>query len=169
MIPRGIQAWQKNEKVEMTSPGSKNPYKVTYHDGQEKWTDDKPGDGRGGRQENRKEVRKQGRPSVKDAKGTLDAAVKKYVSGDADKGALTAAVDNVIVHLGREMARTTIRAYLKERSGEGKTKEAHDAIRERMLAKLKYKEATMNRVAAIAERVASYEGLSGNRRERVGM
>lgn len=157
MIPRGILAWQKNKKVEMTSPGSKNPYKVTYHDGQEKWTDDKPGDGRGGRREKRKENRKQQRPSVKDAKGTLSAAVKKYVSGDADKGSLSAAVDNVIVHLGREMARTTIRAYLKENGGgAGKIKEAHDAIRERMLAKLKYKEATMNRVAAIAERVASF-------------
>lgn len=154
MTPRGILAWRKNKKVERTSPSSKNHFKVTYWDGQEKWTDDYPGDGRPGRRQERLEKRKRSRPSVKDAKETLGRAVKKYIGGGEKKG-LEDAVDNVIVHLGREMARTTIRAYLKDEKVEedGKVKEAQGVIKDRMLAKLRNKTAMENQESRVAEMV----------------
>lgn len=155
MIPRGIQAWSKNKKVERTAPGSKNHYKVTYWDGQEKWTDQYPGAGKPGKREQKLENKKQGRPSVQDAKGTLAAAVKKYVSG-GEKGILENAVDNVIVHLGREMAKETIRKYLKENKTDedGKVKEAQGVIRDRMTDKLRGKKVMNGRIDKIASRVA---------------
>jgi hypothetical protein len=101
------------------------------------------------------EKRKKSRPSVKDAKETLGSAVKKYVGGGEKKG-LEDAVDNVIVHLGREMARTTIRSYLKDEKVEedGKLKEAHGVLKDRMLAKLRNKTAMGNRIDKIAMKVA---------------
>ena len=148
-------AWSKNKKVERTAPGSKNHYKVTYLDGQEKWTDQYPGAGQPGKREQKLEKKKQGRPSVQDAKGTLAAAVKKYVGG-GEKGSLVSAVDNVIVHLGREMAKETIRKYLKENKTDedGKLKEAHGVIRDRMTDKLRDKKAMSDRIDKIASRVA---------------
>lgn len=155
MIPRGILSWQKNKKVEMTSPGSKNHYKVTYHDGQQKWTDDKPGDGKPGRREERLKERKQSRPSIKDAKKTLGNAVKKYVDGGDEKG-LVNAVDGVIVHVGREVARETVRGYIDEhKDADGKEKEAQGILRKRLLEKTRKKEAMDNRIEKMARSVVA--------------
>lgn len=152
-------AWQKNQKVERTSPGSKNPYKVTYHDGQEKWTDDLPGDGKGGPREKRKQEHKQNRPSIQDGKDKLTAAKKRFVDGKADEGNVRNTVDDVIVHLGREVAREAIRKWLKEQSegSDGKAKEAEKIIRERMIEKLRKKEAMDNRVEKMAALVVASE------------
>ena len=35
------------KKVERTKPGSRNDWRITYNSGSQKWTDDKPGDGKG--------------------------------------------------------------------------------------------------------------------------
>jgi len=93
-----VTSWQKNKKVERTSPGSKNPYKVTYHDGQEKWTDDLPGDGSGGRREQWKQEHKQSRPSIKEDNAKLTAAKSRYVKGETDEAGLREVVNGVIVH-----------------------------------------------------------------------
>lgn len=137
---RIVFAWQKNKKVERTAPGSKNKYKITYLDGQEKWTSDYPGDGRGSNRDKRLSERKQSRPSIKDATEKLGSAVKAYVDG-GDKAAVVAAVDATIVHLGREVARETIGKFLKGEA-EGKAKEAHGIMRERVNEKLRKKQAS---------------------------
>ena len=137
---RIVFAWQKNKKVERTAPGSKNKYKITYLDGQEKWTSDYPGDGRGSNRDKRLNERKQSRPSIKDATEKLGSAVKAFVDGGEAAG-LNAAVDATIVHLGREVARETIGKFLKGEA-EGKTKEAHGIMRERVNEKLRKKQAS---------------------------
>lgn len=143
------ESWQKNEKVERTSPESKNHWKITYHDGQEKWTDDYPGDGKGGERQKRLQERKQSRPSIQDAKETLDTAVKKYVKGDSTEKELAGVVDDVVVHVGREVARETIRGYIKDHKdrADEKTKEAHKILNDRQVAKLRKKEAMINQIA----------------------
>lgn len=162
-----IKSWSKNEKVERTSPGSRNHFKITYWDGQEKWTDDYPGDGRGGLHEKRLRERNQSRPSVQDAKATLDRAVKRYIRGDLDRFGLERSVDDVIVHVGRETARQVIRRYLKEHK-EGideKTKEAHEVIQNRQIDKLRNKKAMIDRIASISGRILDSQlatGLTGS-------
>ena len=149
-------AWQKNKKVERTSPGSKNPYKITYHDGQQKWTDDYPGDGKGGRRDKRKEELKQRKPSMKSDRDNLDGALKKFVDGEWDAGNLNKAVDNVIVHLGREDARETIGKWLKAKGDmDGKAAEGLEVIRKRKIDVLRKKEAMSNRIDRIAKKVAT--------------
>ena len=149
-----ILAWQKNKKVERTSPGSKNPYKVTYHDGQQKWTDDLPGDGKGGRREHRKEERKQNRPSIKDDRVKLDGALKSFVDGNSDEGSLSKAVDDVIVHLGREVARETLGKWISSKGDvDGKAKEGLEVIRKRKIDVLRKKEAMSNRIDRIAKKL----------------
>ena len=151
-----ILSWQKNKKVERTEPGSKNPFKVTFYDGQQKWTDDYPGDGRGGRREHRKEERNQRRPSVKREKVNLDGALKKFVDGEWDAGNLNKAVDNMIVHLGREDARETIGKWLKAKGDmDGKAAEGLDVIRKRKIDVLRKKEAMSNRIDRISDKVAT--------------
>ena len=151
-----ILSWQKNKKVERTEPGSKNPFKVTFYDGQQKWTDDYPGDGRGGRREHRKEERKQRRPSVKREKVNLDGALKKFVDGEWDAGNLGQAVRDVTVHLGREDARETIGRWLKSKGEmDGKAKEGLEIIRKNKVDTLRKKEAMSNRIDRIAKKVAT--------------
>jgi len=137
---RIVFAWQKNKKVERTAPGSKNKYKITYLDGQEKWTSDYPGDGRGSNRDKRLNERKQSRPSIKDATEKLGSAVKAFVDG-GDAAGLNAAVDATIVHLGREVARETIGKVLQGEA-EGKATEAHGIMRERVNEKLRKKQAS---------------------------
>ena len=146
-----IQAWSKHQKVERTSPGSKNPYKITFHDGTQKWTDDYPGDGKGGRREHRKEERKQRRPSVKDDRVKLDSYLKRFVDGELDAAGLSKVVDDIVVHLDRELARETIGKWLKAQpEGEGKVKEGLEIIRQRKIDKLRDKKAMSDRVDRIA-------------------
>jgi hypothetical protein len=153
-----LTSWQKNTKVERTSPGSKNKYKVTYWDGQEKWTSDYPGDGRGDRREKRLQERKQSRPSIKDAKEKLDAAVKKY-EGGGDLSGAASVVDSVVVLLGREGARQTIRGWVKEKSSmTGKGKEMVDAIQQKSVDKLRDKKARLENIAKrVVMRMAGIE------------
>ena len=148
------EAWSKHKKVERTAPWAKNPYKVTYHDGTEKWTDDYPGDGKGGKREDRKEERKQNRPSIQDARDKLDSELKKYVDGGLDGKALAGVVDDTIVHLGREVSRETLGKWIESKGEvEGKVKEGIEIIRQRKIEVLRKKEAMENRIERIASRV----------------
>ena len=135
---RIVLSWQKNKSVETTAPGSKNKYKITYLDGQQKWTDDRPGDGEGGRREKMLQEKKQSRPSIKDAKVKLEIAYSSYVSGKHDEAALKQVVDDVIVKVGREVAREVIGDFVKNKGEvDGKAKEALGIIRSRKMERLR--------------------------------
>lgn len=151
-----ITAWHKNQKVEMTKPGSKNHYKVTYWNGTEKWTDQYPGSGQKSRREERLKEKQQSRPSIQSAKERLNAAVKKYAEGDGELSGAASVVDGIIVLLGREGARQTIRGWVKEKSSvTGKAKEMVDAIQQKCVDKLRDKKGSCEeRVARIAMRLA---------------
>lgn len=142
-IVDAIIAWQKNKSVEMTSPGSKNKYKVTYWNGKEKWTDDKPGDGKGGRREERLKEKKQSRPSLQDAKQKLEKAYLSYVDGNSDESGLKQVVDDVIVKLGRELSREVIGDFIRAKgSVEGREKEALGILRQKKIDRLRKKESS---------------------------
>lgn len=95
-----VTAWHKNQKVEMTKPGSKNHYKVTYWNGTEKWVDQYPGAGQKSRREERLKEKNQSKPSIKNAKEKLNAAVKGYIDGKVELSGAAGIVDNLIVKLG---------------------------------------------------------------------
>jgi hypothetical protein len=150
-----IESWQKNKSVERTKPGSKNPYKITYMDGQEKWTDDRPGDGKLGPRSRRLLEKKQSRPSIQRSKKRLDIVRDKFVSGKVSSDGVNEVVDKIIVSLGREVAKETIGIWIKENSGlEGKGKEVMSIIRDRKNAKLRKDMQSMEREAKISDKVA---------------
>jgi hypothetical protein len=137
-------SWQKNQKVERTGPDAKNHWKITYNDGTEKWTDDRPGDGKPGPREERLHKRKQNRPSIKDAKAKLSSGYESFLSGKTDEAGLKQVVDDVIVKVGREVAREVISDFVRGKGDlEGKAKEAMAIIRARKKEKLRNKEGSM--------------------------
>jgi hypothetical protein len=146
----------KYEKVEPTTPGSKNHYKVTYHDGQEKWVDAIPGRGEPGRRNERVMKKKLTKPSVVDSLKRLDNALTRFEDG-AGKEVLQNAVEKNEVSLDRNFSKKVNRLFVKTvRKQEGdkmgdKTKEGLGAIKDHVN---RHRRDSMDRFAGIAERVA---------------
>lgn len=125
----------KNLKVEPTTPGSKNHWKVTYHDGTEKWVDARPGRGEPSRREQRLLQRKMRSPAVQRAINRLDDALGGY-KGEQDSAPLEQAVEKNEVGLDRELSKTVNRLFVKTvKKNEGKDipdvkKEGLDVIKD---------------------------------------
>ena len=94
------------KKVERTAPGSKNDYRITYDTGAQKWTDDKPGDGKGNSTGD-KFQELLGSPSVQRGLTTISKAVK---SGKGLEDAVKALVRDV----GTEKGTTILNAVHRE-------------------------------------------------------
>lgn len=125
----------KYKKVEHTTPGSKNHYKVTYNDGQEKWVDSIPGRGEGSRRDKRLMRHKMNSPAVQTSLKSLNTALKKFEDG-ADKKVLENVVEKNEVSLDKALAKRVNRLFMKtvkKKEGEGiedKTKEGLDVVKE---------------------------------------
>jgi hypothetical protein len=129
-IVERVAARTKYKSVEPTTPGSKNHYKVTYHDGQEKWTDAKPGRGTPDRREHRVLKNKLKKPSSQRALSRLDRALTEYEK-DEDPKPLEQAVEKNEVGLDREFARTVNRLFVKnekDKDGEEIDKVTKDGL-----------------------------------------
>jgi len=146
----------KNLKVEPTTPGSKNHWKVTYHDGTEKWVDARPGRGEPSRREQRLLERKMRSPAVQRAIDRLDGALGEY-KGDKDPAPLEQAVEKNEVGLDRELAKKVNRLFVKTvKKNEGD--DIEDAMKEGLQVVTdhvnRHRRDSMDRFARIAMRVA---------------
>ena len=121
----------KYKSVEPTAPGSKNHYKITYHDGKEKWTDQRPGRGMPSRREHRvlqKEL--ENKPSMKRPMERLDRALENYRKTE-DPKPLQRAVEKTEVGLDRERAKTVNRMFVrnvKKEEGKGIDERTKDGL-----------------------------------------
>lgn len=125
-----VAARTKYLKVEPTKPGSKNHYKITYHDGQEKWVDAYPGRGLPNRREQRMLPRKLDKPSSQRAVNRLDKALETF-KDSKDPKVLQHAVERNEVGLDREFAKTVNRLFVKtvkEKEGDGISDEAKKGL-----------------------------------------
>jgi hypothetical protein len=152
----------KNLKVEPTTPGSKNHWKVTYYDGTEKWVDARPGRGEPSRREQRLLQRKMRSPSVQRAINRLDDALGEY-KGDQDPKPLEQAVEKNEVGLDRELAKKVNRLFVKTvKKDEGKdigdeTKEGLQVVTDHVN---RFRRDSMDRFSRIAMRVAMGDDLA---------
>jgi len=93
------------KKVERTAPGSKNDWRITYSRGSKKWTNDRPGDGKGDPEEVEETFDDL---TVKRGLKRLETAVNGYIRGKGSK-AIQEAVEALEQHAGKDAARTAIR------------------------------------------------------------
>jgi len=93
------------KRVERTAPGSKNDWRVTYNTGSKKWTNDRPGDGKGDPEELEETFDDL---TVKRGLKRLEKAVNAYIKGKGTK-AIKEAVEALEVHAGKDAAKTAIR------------------------------------------------------------
>jgi hypothetical protein len=94
------------KKVERTAPGSKNDYRITYDTGIQKWTDDKPGDGKG--DSSGSMLRETlGEPAVKRGLAAISKAIE---SGNG----LAVAVKGLVRDIGTEKGTTVLSAVRRE-------------------------------------------------------
>ena len=100
-------------KVERTKPGSKLDFRVTYDTGSKKWTNDRPGDGKGDPEE-REELFDD--LTVKRGIERLERAVSAYAAGKGEKG-IQNAVEHLEQYAGVDAARTVVRAIYKAVKG----------------------------------------------------
>ena len=80
--------------------------------------------------------RKQTRPSIQSAKEKLDNSVKGYNDGKVGLEGVNGIVDDIVVRLGREVAKETIRKW-----ADGKSGKFVDALKSRATEKLRDKKA----------------------------
>jgi hypothetical protein len=151
-IAERVAARTKYLKVEPTKPGSKNHYKITYHDGTEKWVDARPGRGMPSRREHRvlqKEI--ENRPSIQRPLKRLDRALKDWKKNENPE-VLQNAVVKTEVGLDRERAKMINRLFVKNvKKEEGKdiddkTKEGLQVIKDHINRHRKDAADRMNRI-----------------------
>jgi hypothetical protein len=101
-IPRGLTQKKKKaeaEDVERTRPGSRNDWRITYSTGSQKWTDDKPGDGRN--EEKQREIdRLLDNDSVQKILQLLEDAVNAIVNGGGSMEEVMKAVAMLVSAIG---------------------------------------------------------------------
>ena len=110
-------------KVDRTAPGSENSFRLTYNSGSKKWTNDRPGDGRGdpGEAEDIMDDL-----SVKRGLKRLEKAVMGYAAERKDgKGGnrqpIVKAAKEMETHIGSEKSKQAVRIVMKaERGVEGR-------------------------------------------------
>lgn len=95
--------------VEMTKPGSKMRYKLTYPDGNEKWVREKPGHKSEKWKEREKKMMLKKHPEIKDFFKKLEAVVNKYADGEADKKDIEAVTRDFETTAGWNKARMVVR------------------------------------------------------------
>lgn len=93
------------KKVERTAPGSKNDWRITYDSGSKKWTNDRPGDGKGDPEEIEETF---DNLTVKRGLKRLEKAVNTYVAGKGTK-AILEAVEALEQYAGKTQAKRAIR------------------------------------------------------------
>jgi len=103
----------KYKSVEPTTPGSKNHFKITYHNDKEKWVDARPGRGMPSRREHRILQRKLKKPSSQRALDRLDTALKDWKKNEEPKVLQDAVVRNE-VGLDKDFAKLVNRLFVKE-------------------------------------------------------
>ncbi len=95
--------------VEMTSPGSKMRYKVTYPNGQEKWVREQPGHKSEKWKEREKKRMLEVHPEINDFFAKLKVVVDNWVTGKADNGAIERCVREFETTAGWNKARMVMR------------------------------------------------------------
>lgn len=137
------------KKVEMTEPGSKNKYRITYQDGQQKWTNDRPGDKEPGKEKARKKERRQKIPSRVEERSRLDGVLSDFIGGGKTEKDLESEVDQTIINLGREAAREVLRDWAEGKDGKDeKTTKALGIMRKRLTEKSSRQRRMANRIVA---------------------
>jgi len=105
-------------KVERTEPGSENEFRLTYDTGAKKWTNDKPGDGKGDPDELSDVFDDL---SVKRGIKKLEKAVMAYAaekkSGGGNKAPIVKASKELELNVGSDKAKTVVRAIRKAETG----------------------------------------------------
>ena len=101
-------------KVERTQPGSKLDWRVTYDSGNKKWTNDRPGDGKGDPEE-RKNLFDD--LTVQRGIDRLEKAIVAYAHGRGHSKVIKNAVELFEQYAGVEAARTAVRAIHKAVKG----------------------------------------------------
>jgi hypothetical protein len=139
-------------KVERTTPGSVNDWRLTYDTGSKKWTNDRPGDGKNENRANELEDLF-GSPSVKRALKALEKGVKDFILGKGDKG-IKSAVSGLENDVGEDDAKHVVRALYKAEKAEKQTDLQKKVVEGLLIAK---KHANRSRKAmreqAIAEKI----------------
>jgi len=107
LVEASVVARTTYRKLERTVPGSKNEWRVTYPSGQQKWTNDVPGDGRNPNRE-REMADLMRRPDVRRVVGMVEDAVTNFLD-NGDKGVLEDAATKARIHVGLEPALHVVR------------------------------------------------------------
>lgn len=156
-------------KVERTAPGSKLEFRVTYDSGKKKWTNDRPGDGKGDPDEKENLFDDL---TVKRGIKRVQKAIGDYAAGDKGPQAVTNAVEAFEVYAGSEAAKTAIRAIFKAVRGKGKKLEQGASIAKDYVNRNRREAMNRKRVAerlvAIAESLASEKTASRKRKADYG-
>ena len=144
-------------KTERTKPGSKLDWRVTYDSGSKKWTNDRPGDGKGDPDEKEELFDDL---TVKRGVDRLEKAVSGYADGKGSK-AIENAVETLELHAGKDAAKAVIRAIYKAVKGNGKIEEGvgiakNHVNRDRKKKAMKDRDNLIDRVAKSV--VAAHKG-----------
>lgn len=123
-------------------------WRITYDSGNKKWTNDRPGDGKGDPEE-RDDLFDD--LTVKRAVKRLQKAIGDYAAGEKGAETVQKAVEDFELHAGVEAARTGVRAIHEAVKGKGKIEEGAEVAKDHVNRERK----DMNREARIAERVAA--------------
>ena len=95
--------------VEMTKPGSKMHYKLTYPDGNEKWVREKPGHKSEKWKIREKERMLKKHPEIKDFFKKLEPVVNKWIDGEAEDSDIEKVVRDFETTAGWNKARMVVR------------------------------------------------------------
>jgi predicted house-cleaning noncanonical NTP pyrophosphatase (MazG superfamily) len=95
-------------KVDMTSPGSKLRYKITYPNGNEKWVKERPGH-KSKRWKLREKKLLLREPAIKQFLGRLEYEVNSYLDGGEEEEGIRKVVRDFETSVGWNRARMTVR------------------------------------------------------------
>ena len=140
-------------KTDRTAPGSENDWRLTYSTGSKKWTNDRPGDGKGDPDEN-EELSDD--LTIKRGLKRLEKAVNDYIKGKGDKG-IEDAVESLEQHAGTDNAKTVVREVYNIENKEGK--DSDSALQDKVVQGLGIAKEHLNRDRKAMEFI-SYELLS---------
>ncbi len=106
-------------EVDRTTPGSINDWRLTYDTDAQKWTNDRPGDGKNPARED--ELRELfARTAVKRAMKAIEKAIKGYVQGEGEDS-IKDAVDGLERDVGDDNAKHVVRHVYKMEKGKEQT------------------------------------------------